>query len=174
MSSNFASIEARSIGTLVMVKQIISSISQDIDVHEDSLSQVGVSLGSPGNIGSPSVWKGLGDQIKGMQDIEAKLRKDLRRISKDKAELSSHLESMVKSTYDVVMGRRGLQSNMDNDIGPTVAMLRQLYHLVTSSEEADAGDLLENRFRKIEDMMNDNEGTFGGSNKVNPALFRSL
>ena len=174
LATNFASIAARSHGTLVAVKQIVTAISEDIDVHEDSISQVGVSLGSPGNIGSPSVWKGLGDQIKGMQDLEVKLRKELRRISKDKAGLSTDLESMVKSTYDVVMGRRGLQANMDNDIGPTVAMLRKLYHLVTSSEEADVGDLLEKIFSKIEDLMNDDEGTFGGSTKVNPALFRSL
>ena len=47
LATNFASIAARSHGTLVAVKQIVTAISEDIDVHEDSLSQVGVSLVSP-------------------------------------------------------------------------------------------------------------------------------
>ena len=55
ITKNFANVEARSNGILEALKKAIVTISEDIDVHEDSLSQVGVSLGSPGSIGLPSV-----------------------------------------------------------------------------------------------------------------------
>ena len=129
---NFATIEARTNGTLEALKQAIVTISEDIDVHEDSLSQVGVSLDSPGNVGLPSVWKGLEGQIKGRSDLKEKLKEELTRVSTAKVELSDDLKGRVNSVYDVVMGRRGVKAYLDNDIGPGIAQLRQLYYLVTA------------------------------------------
>lgn len=92
LSENFSTIEARTNSILFALREVITTISDDIDVQEDGLSQAGVSLGSPGNIGLPSAWKELGDQMKGVSDLEDKLKEELTRVSSTKKEMSAELD----------------------------------------------------------------------------------
>lgn len=59
LADNFATIEAQTRYILFALREMIVIFSDNIDVQKDSLPYVEVSLGSPGNIGMPSVWKVL-------------------------------------------------------------------------------------------------------------------
>jgi len=61
LSDNFPTIELQTNIILFALREVMTTISDYIDVHEDGLLQAGVSLGSPWNVGLTSVWKELGD-----------------------------------------------------------------------------------------------------------------
>lgn len=114
-------------------------------------------MGSPGNIGLSLVWKGLWEKIGGMSELEDKLKEELTRFSSVKKEMSAELDKKVSLLQEVLFGdgtSRGVVEYLDKDIAPEFDQRRKLYKLVTSPYKLVAGDLLEMRFRKIEDIIN--------------------
>lgn len=57
LADDISTIKSRTNNILFALREVIVTISDDIDVQKDSLLQMGVSLGSPRNIGLPSCGK---------------------------------------------------------------------------------------------------------------------
>lgn len=91
------------------------------------------------------MWKGLGDQIRGMSELEDKLNEELTRVSSVKMEMSEELVKKVTTVYEVLyvdgMGSCGVVAYLDNDIAPGFSQLHKLHELVTTPGNSVTGDL---------------------------------